>query len=616
MNVRRTRQDDDEVFGDGQSDLAAAERQRLMSYGVNIAQRRQAMNRRAFLGTLGFLATPHVAEAQPVGKIPAIGFLSFGFAAAVKPQDEAFRRGMQQLGYVEGENVVVERRYAEGKVDQLRRHVVEFVGRPVDVIVALSSTAALAAKRATTTVPIVFALANDPVGVGLVPNLARPGGNVTGLTPMNAQLNGKRPELFKEAVPAVSRIAVLSMSDYPRLARQEMVREIEVAAERLRVEVHVFEIGSREELVTAFAAMAKRRVGGVTVLPLPLFTTERRRITELALRHRLPSVFQWREYAESGGLMSYGPNSARPHPARRTIRRQDSQGRKTRRSCPSSRPSTFELVINLKTAKALGLTIPPAAAAAGGPGDRVMNRRAFLASFGVLGMPRAVEAQSAVSPRVIGYVGNGDARTGARNVEALKQGLRARGWTEEALRIEYRWAEGNVDRLPGLIAELLQFKVDLLFVSGPPAISAARRATSTVPIVIGAILVDPVREGFVKSLARPGANITGMASQYEEIITKQVQVLTETVPKLSRLFVLRHTSSPPITANASVAAARKLRLTVEVLSVSQVSEYEGAFRTARGAGGHAMHVLPNPTFNAHRRRTDRFGCSLPPPCNL
>ncbi len=172
MNVRRTRQDDDEVFGDGQSDLAAAERQRLMSYGVNIAQRRQAMNRRAFLGTLGFLATPHVAEAQPVGKIPAIGFLSFGFAAAVKPQDEAFRRGMQQLGYVEGENVVVERRYAEGKVDQLRRHVVEFVGRPVDVIVALSSTAALAAKRATTTVPIVFALANDPVGVGLVPNLA------------------------------------------------------------------------------------------------------------------------------------------------------------------------------------------------------------------------------------------------------------------------------------------------------------------------------------------------------------------------------------------------------------------------------------------------------------
>jgi putative tryptophan/tyrosine transport system substrate-binding protein len=315
------------------------------------------MNRRAFLGTLALLVGPRAAEAQPAGKGPAIGFLSFGFPAAGKPQDEAFRRGMQQLGYVEGENVAVERRYAEGKVDRLRRHVAEFVDRPVDVIVALSSTAALAAKRATTTIPIVFALANDPVGVGLVPNLARPGGNVTGLTPMNAQLNGKRLELFKEAVPAASRIAVLSMSDYPRLARQEMVREIEVAAERLRVEVRVFEIGSREELVTAFAAMVKQRVDGVTVLPLPLLTTERRRITELALRQRLPSVFQWREYVQSGGLMSYGPNPL--DLIRQAARYVDKilKGAKPG-DLPVEQAATFELVINLKTAKALGLTIP------------------------------------------------------------------------------------------------------------------------------------------------------------------------------------------------------------------------------------------------------------------
>jgi putative ABC transport system substrate-binding protein len=217
--------------------------------------------------------------------------------------------------------------------------------------------------------------------------------------------------------------------------------------------------------------------------------------------------------------------------------------------------------------------------------------------------PSTAEAQSAVSPRVIGYVGNGDARTGAGSVEAFKEGLRDRGWTEgRNVRVEYRWAEGNVDRLPELTAELLQLKIDILFVAGPPAISAARRATSTVPIVVGAILVDPVRTGYVKSLARPGGNITGMASQYEDIITKQVELLTEAVPKLSRLFVLRHTSSPAITANSSVAAARKLRLTVEVLNVREVSEYEGGFRTARGAGAQAMHVLPNPTFNAHRRQ--------------
>jgi putative ABC transport system substrate-binding protein len=170
------------------------------------------------------------------------------------------------------------------------------------------------------------------------------------------------------------------------------------------------------------------------------------------------------------------------------------------------------------------------------------------------------------------------------------------------VRIEYRWAEGNVERLPELIADLLRLKADILFVSGPPAISAARKATSTVPIVMGAILVDPVQAGFVHSLARPGGNITGMASQYEDILTKQVELLTETVPKLSRLFVLRHTSSPIVTANASVAAAQKLGLTVTVRSVSDVSEYEAAFRTARSQRAQAIHVLPNPSLATHRGR--------------
>jgi putative ABC transport system substrate-binding protein len=234
-----------------------------------------------------------------------------------------------------------------------------------------------------------------------------------------------------------------------------------------------------------------------------------------------------------------------------------------------------------------------------------MNRRRFVLTSlaGVVGPPVAAEAQPALSTRIIGYVGNGDARTAAQSVEAFKQGLQARGWIEgKTVRIEYRWAEGNVDRLPKLIAELLRLNVDILFVAGPPAISAARQATSTVPIVIGAVLVDPVRAGYVTSLARPGGNITGMASQYEDILTKQVEVLTQTVPKLSRLFVLRHTSSPLITANVAVATAQTLGLTVEVLSVTEVSDYEAAFRTARGAGGQAMHVLPNPFFNANRRQ--------------
>ncbi len=317
------------------------------------------MDRRAFIvGALVVLVVPFVAEAQSGGRVPAVGFLSFGFPATVKPQDEAFRRGMQELGYVEGQNVVIERRYASGRPDRLRRLVAELIERQVDVIVALSSTAALAAKRATTTIPVVFALANDPVGVGLVSSLARPGGNLTGLTPMSAQLNAKRLELFKEAVPGVSRIAVLSVSDYPPRARQEMVREMEAAGQRLRIDLRVFEVGHRDELPTAFAAMAKDRVGGVTALPLPLLTTERTRITELALRYRLPSIFQWREYVEVGGLMSYGPNPLDliRHAARYVDR--ILKGAKPS-DLPVEQASTFELVINQKTAKALGLTIPP-----------------------------------------------------------------------------------------------------------------------------------------------------------------------------------------------------------------------------------------------------------------
>jgi putative ABC transport system substrate-binding protein len=308
--------------------------------------------------TLGLFVAPFVAEAQPGVRVPSVGFLSFGAAALVRHQDEAFRQGMHELGYVEGQHVTIERRYAEGKPDVLRRLVAELVERKVDVIVALSSSAALVAKRATTAIPVVFALANDPVGVGLVASLARPGGNVTGLTPVNAELSAKRLELFKEAVPGVSRIAVLSASDYPRLARQGMVREMEAAARLLRLEIRVFEVGHRNELDGAFAAMAKERVGAVTALPLPLLTSERRRVTELALRHQLPSIFQWREYAEVGGLMSYGANQS--DLVRRAARYVDKilKGAKPG-DLPVEQATTFEMVINLKTAKLLGVTIPP-----------------------------------------------------------------------------------------------------------------------------------------------------------------------------------------------------------------------------------------------------------------
>jgi putative tryptophan/tyrosine transport system substrate-binding protein len=303
------------------------------------------------------LLAPLAAEAQQAGKIPRLGFLFSQSVAASRAQDEAFRQGMRELGYVEGQAFTVERRYAEGNPEVLTRLAAELERLKVDIIVAPSSSAALAVKKATSTTPIVFAFANDPVGLGLVASLARPGGNVTGLTPMSADLSAKRLELFKEAVPAVSRIALLSVSTYPQQARQVMVRDLEAAARMLQLDLRVLEVSGRDGLDAAFAKMSKDRLGAVTALPLPFLTGERRRIAELALRNRLPSVFHWREYVEVGGLMSYG--AGQDDLIRRAATYVDKilKGAKPA-ELPVEQPKKFELVINLKTAKMLGLTIP------------------------------------------------------------------------------------------------------------------------------------------------------------------------------------------------------------------------------------------------------------------
>jgi putative ABC transport system substrate-binding protein len=306
---------------------------------------------------LGQLLLPLRAHGQPAGKVFVLGFLFSQSSAAGRDQDEAFRKGMDELGYVEGRHYTVERRYAEGSSELLPRLASELVRLKVDVIVAPSSSAALAVQRATSQIPIVFAFANDPVGLGLVASLSRPGSNATGLTPISADLSAKRLELFKEAVPEISRIAVLSLSTYPVHARQAMVNELVTAARLLRVDIRVVELTGREDLDAAFVKMVKERVGAVTALPLPFLTGQRQRIAELALRSRLPSVFHWREYVESGGLMSYGANQ--DDLIRRAAKHVDKilKGAKPA-DLPVEQPTVFELVINMKTAKTLGLTIP------------------------------------------------------------------------------------------------------------------------------------------------------------------------------------------------------------------------------------------------------------------
>lgn len=232
-----------------------------------------------------------------------------------------------------------------------------------------------------------------------------------------------------------------------------------------------------------------------------------------------------------------------------------------------------------------------------------MDRRSWLEAAAALAGAAAfdVDAQ-ATKPRRIGFVSNGGSGTGAAQMGAFRAGLRESGWIEgQTVVIEQRWADGQSDRLPGLLVELVQARVDVIVVSGPAAMAAAQKATTTLPVVF-VLLVDPVSMGFVKSLAHPGGNMTGLSSQYEQLITKQLQLLKETVPNLSRVALLRHAEAAQSILAAAEAAARSLGLTARTLTVGGVTEFEDAFKAARGDRAGAVHVLPSPFFGAQRAR--------------
>jgi putative ABC transport system substrate-binding protein len=318
------------------------------------------VDRRAFIGTLtgGLLAAPLAAEAQQAAKVPRIGYLALNLAASPHLH-EAFRQGLRDLGYVEGRNVVIEYRDAEGKFERLPALAAELVALKVDVIVAAAGTPlALAAKQATRTLPIVFIAVADPVTSGLVTSLARPGGNVTGLTNVAPDLVGKGLELIKQAVPGVSRVAVLwQPGAVPERTAKNMLKEAEVAARALGVRLQVVEARGPDDFDRAFSEITRARASALTVFGSSMFFSERRRLVDLAAKNRLPAVYQWREGVDAGGLMAYGPNI--PDLFRRAAGYVDKilKGAKPA-DLPIEQPTKFELVINLKTAKALGLTIP------------------------------------------------------------------------------------------------------------------------------------------------------------------------------------------------------------------------------------------------------------------
>jgi putative tryptophan/tyrosine transport system substrate-binding protein len=316
------------------------------------------MSRRTFIAHgAAFLAVPLAAEAQVAGKTPTIGFVEAGSSSVNRHFADAFRQGLKELGYVEGQSILIEERWAEGKAERFPGLLAELLGLKIDVIVQASGQGAVAAKKATTTVPIVFVGVGDPVGAGLVTSLARPGGNLTGLSLAWAEgLAGKWPELVKETVPSASSAGLLFNPVSPTMA--SYVRAAQAAASKLGLRLQEFEVRDAKDFDGAFAAMARQKLRALIVITDPLTLRYRTRVVQLAASSRLPAVYTFGEFARVGGLVAYGPSVTEMfHRAAAYVDR-ILKGAKPA-DLPVEQPTKFELVINLKAAKALGLTIPP-----------------------------------------------------------------------------------------------------------------------------------------------------------------------------------------------------------------------------------------------------------------
>jgi putative tryptophan/tyrosine transport system substrate-binding protein len=316
------------------------------------------MNRKIFcfaLGAMLFALCSSVEPQQPK-KVPRIVYLAASPAAANAGRLAAFRQGLREIGYVEGENILIEDRYAEGKFDRLPALAAELVRLKVDVIITAGPPVTRAVKEATATIPVVMAQDGDPVGNGFVASLARPGGNITGMSQLAAEISGKQLELLKETVPKLSRVAVLGTSTRPGNA--QALKETELAAGTFGVRLQYLDVRGPKDIETAFREARQGRAGAVLVLQSPVFTSQRTQVAELAAKTRLPAIYPQTEYTEAGGFMCYGVNT--PDLFRRAAYHVDKilKGAKPA-DLPIEQPTKFELVINLKAAKQIGLTIPP-----------------------------------------------------------------------------------------------------------------------------------------------------------------------------------------------------------------------------------------------------------------
>ena len=316
------------------------------------------ITRRDFIGTLagGLLAAPLAVEGQQARSVPRVGYLFSFTPAEGRHLWEACRQGLRQLGYVEGQNIALESRWADGRHERLPELAADLVRLKVDVIVSSATPASRAAKAATSSIPIVIVAVGEPVKVGLIASLARPGGNVTGLSLLTTELSGKRLELLGQVVRTMPRVAILMNPDNP--VTTVFLEETRIAAQKLGAQLQLLEARNPREIEQVLDAAAGERAAGLIVFDDPVLWSHRKQVVALAAKRRLPVMYGFREFVDEGGLMSYGPDRVDHY--RRTAVYVDKilKGAKPA-DLPIEQPTKFDLVINLKTAKALGLTIPP-----------------------------------------------------------------------------------------------------------------------------------------------------------------------------------------------------------------------------------------------------------------
>jgi putative ABC transport system substrate-binding protein len=562
------------------------------------------MRRREFIAGLGIAAAWSVAAGAQQSKVPVIGYLSASSPDTGAGELAGFREGLGEVGYIEGRNVMIELRWASGRYDRLPEMATELVRRQVAVIAAIStSVPGLAAKAASTTIPIVFQTGGDPVKDGLVANLNRPGGNVTGVSSMNAEIRAKRLRILHELVPADARFALL-VNPNSSFA-ESVIAEVQSAASVIARQLEVFAIGDTRDFEMVFASLAQRRIDALLIAPDALFNDRRVQLAILAARHGMATISWDRLFPEAGGLMSYGTNLADTY-------RQVGQGRQAHR--PAGRAAD-QVRVRHQPANCAGAWHPGArnAVGHGRRGDPMIRRRDFIAGLGsAAAWPLMARAQRPAMP-VIGFLSAQSAELDHKNFTIpFLQGLKETGYVDgQNVAVEYGYAENQYDRLPALAADLVRRRVAVIVAAGAEPALAAKAATTTIPIVFtsGA---DPVALGLVASLNRPGANLTGSAVLEAELAPKRLQLLRELSSTTARFGVLADPAYPPTQSiiTALQAAALTLGRQLLVVNAGTDNDLETAFITFSQQRAGAVLVLSGNFFNRHTEQVVALAARL------